>query len=116
MVDRDFPGHHVTHGLDESSLDEIGRMERIDDLTSNIDGRPYPVYFQLLLRSDGDFGHIGDIAGMRELEGEAETCSFGKLVTTVFPIRHIPHGFDDADRPFRIERGAKGNFRESRDR
>src|SRR5207249_5591952 len=57
-----------------------------------------------------------DIAGMRELEGEAETRSFGKVVTTVLPIGHIPHRFYDADRSFGIERSAKGNFRESRNR
>src|SRR5262249_1748963 len=96
-----------------SSLHEVRRVKRIDDLATNVDRRPYLVDSQLLLRSDRNFRHIGDIAGVRKLECEAETCSFGKLVTTVLPIRHISHRREDAKRSFSIERSAKRNFSES---
>ena len=116
LVDRNFPSHHVAHRFNEPSLNEGGGMERVYDLASDVDRRPHLVDFQFLFRSDCDFRHVGNVAGMRELERHAQACTFRKLAAPVVPIRHISDRFEHANRPFVVERRAERNFRESRNR
>src|SRR5262249_29743102 len=76
LVDCNFPRHHVTHGLDKSSLDEVGGVKRVHGLTANVYRGPYFVDFRFLLGSDCDFHDISDVAGMRKLECDPEPRTF----------------------------------------
>ena len=106
LVDRDLPRHHVAHRLDERALNQVGRLQRVDDLAADIDGRPCSGDVDLLVVADLHLDDVGHVAGVGELERDALAGAF-RQAAPVVPIRHVPHRLEDAARARRVELGAR---------
>src|SRR2546430_1660794 len=78
-VNGDFVGHDGAQPFDDSAADLIFSVGGIDDLAADVAGDPDFVDLDLLLGVDTEFDDFGELAAMRELEGNTHGGVFWKL-------------------------------------
>ena len=69
----------------------------------DVGGDPHLVDLDLLVGVDLDLGDFGEIAGVAEVEGDAQGGALGKLLLAVAPIRHLGHQLGDAGHAAGVE-------------
>src|SRR5207302_3153289 len=78
-VDGDFVGHDRAQPFDDSAADLIFSVDGIDDLAADVAGDPDFVDLDFLFGVDTELHDLGEIAAMRELEGNAHGGVFREL-------------------------------------
>src|SRR3954467_12685896 len=75
----DFLMHHRAHTVDDGALHHVLGSGRVDDLRPYVGGNPHFIDTDLLVGRDRYVCHLGDVAGVAEVERHAHALTLGQL-------------------------------------